>query len=218
MRNPCQTANPAMNGDDYFKLVNSGTLDKYFDKWGEKEMTYLKSKYKMPVVSRADFATHFKNSYYAKSVKPKIIIKGLRKLDASLDFNGTYIAGKSTLVISSSSMENLKLILGVVNSYLGIAYIQEKYSASTYNGGITFTKDMFNEFPFPIQPSIYKDKIIQCVDEMLTSKEEAVISDLHKQIDIYVSHLYEFSYSDLEHFLDGEVPFTEAELQKLTLH
>ena len=211
-------SNPTMNQNDYFRLVNSGTLDKYFDKWGDKEMTYLKSKYKTPLVKRTDFSTNFKNSYYAKSVKPKIIIKGLRKLDASLDLSGSYIAGKSTLVITSQDMDSLKLILGVVNSFLGIAYIQEKYSASTYNGGITFTKDMFNEFPFPLNPSIYKTKIIQCVDEILTSTDVVVIADLQKQIDIYVSHLYDFTYIDLENFLEGSVPFSEAELQKLTQH
>lgn len=211
-------SNSTMNQNDYFRLVNSGTLDKYFDKWGDKEMTYLKSKFKMPLVKRTDFSTNFKNSYYAKSVKPKIIIKGLRKLDASLDLSGSYIAGKSTLVITSQDMDSLKLILGVVNSFLGIAYIQEKYSASTYNGGITFTKDMFNKFPLPLNPSIYKTKIIQCVDEILTSTDVVAIADLQKQIDIYVSHLYDFTYIDLENFLEGSVPFSEAELQKLTQH
>lgn len=73
----------SMNMNNYFRVINSGTVDKYFDRWASKDMTYLKSKFQKPVVNKISFSTKFKNSYYKKTILPKLIIKGLRKLDAT---------------------------------------------------------------------------------------------------------------------------------------
>lgn len=135
--------------DDYLRMINTGTIDKYISRWGVSPMTYLGDKYLYPVVERQRFETDFGNSYYRKSVLPKIIIKGLTLLDASADFEAKVVPGKSTLVIPNEDERILRFLLVFVNSRLPLFYIKRKYSSASYNGGINFTKDMINKIPMP---------------------------------------------------------------------
>lgn len=137
------------NENDYFKIINTGTIAKYYSRWGRKEMTYLKEKYLCPVVNKKIFLENFKNSYGKKSLEPKIIIKGLNLLDGCIDLDGIIIPAKTTLVITAKDIKILKFILALINSDIAIFYIKEKYPASSYNQGTTFTKDMINDFPVP---------------------------------------------------------------------
>ena len=85
------------------KLVNTGTIDKYANKWGVKEITYLGSKYIYPVVDKNKFRANFGVAYVRKAFSRKLIFKGLNLLDGFIDFNGEYLPGKTTLVICSDN-------------------------------------------------------------------------------------------------------------------
>ena len=142
---------PFISNNDY-KVINTGTIAKYIDKWGNKEMKYLGNKYLYPVCNQNKFHQQFPNSYGTKVDTPKLIIKGLTLLDVCIDIQGNIIPAKSTLVIKNDNINLLKMLLVFLNSHLPIFYLKEKYSSMTYNGGITFTKDMFNEMPLPKLP------------------------------------------------------------------
>lgn len=73
------------------KLVNTGTIDKYANKWGVKEITYLGSKYIYPVVDKNKFRANFGVAYVRKAFSRKLIFKGLNLLDGFIDFNGEYL-------------------------------------------------------------------------------------------------------------------------------
>lgn len=192
---------PSNPSEEYFKLVNTGTLDKYFTRWGLKPMTYLKDKYEKPVVSKKNFSNQFQNSYYKKTILPKLIIKGLTKLDVALDLAGEVIPGKSTLIFTSTDLDKLKILSGILNSSLPIRYIKEKYSSSSYNGGVNFTKDMLNDFPFPSDGSGYKKKILNYVNEILKINNLEGSLELLKNVDICTFLLYGFTHSQMiEHF------------------
>lgn len=194
---------PKNPSEEYFKLVNTGTLDKFFTRWGLKPMTYLKDKYEKPVVSKKNFSKQFQNSYYKKTILPKLIIKGLTKLDVALDLSGEVIPGKSTLIFTSTDLDKLKILSGVLNSSLPIRYIKEKYSSSSYNGGVNFTKDMLNDFPFPVDGGEYKKKILNYVNEILKIKNLEGSLELLKNIDICTFLLYGISHSQvIEQFPD----------------
>ena len=181
---------------DYFKIVNSGTIDKFFSKWGSKDMTYLKKKYNQPVVKKITFSGLFKNAYLRKTLQQKISIKGLRNLDAMLDLTADYVPGKSTLIVTSDDVNNLKLCTAIINSPLAIFYIKEKYSAATYNGGVTFTKDMINEFPFVNGEEDIKNEIVDLVDYLLASSS-SVSSDAIKSINQLVYKLYKLTDDEI---------------------
>ncbi len=135
--------------DGYMRMINTGTVGKFVSRWGYSPMTYLGEKYLNPVINKRRFENDFGNSYYRKSIQPKLIIKGLTLLDLSADFNAEVVPGKSTLLLLSENIENLRFLLVLLNSRFPLYFIKQKYSASSYNGGITFTKDMIGNFPIP---------------------------------------------------------------------
>ena len=192
-------ATAAQDGDVYFQVVNTGTIGKYLSKWGVKEMTYLKDKYLYPAVLREEFRHNFTNSYCVKSLKPKIIIKGLTLLDGCIDVSGTVIPGKSTLVITGENLAFLKFVLAVINSKLSIFYISERYSASSYNAGITFSKEMINNLPVPeISPAEQKP-FIKLVDEILALKKAGKpTAELENKVDEMIFDLYDLDEAERE--------------------
>lgn len=168
------------------KLVNTGTIDKFSNRWGIKDITYLGAKYMHPAVSKKDFSNNFGKAYVRKAFSRKLIFKGLNLLDGFIDLNGDYIPGKSTLVICSDDINDLKFLCGLLNSKLAIFYIKSKYASSSYCGGITFSKDMINNFP--ISPILdFKDRIISIVDKIL---DVGYTSDLNRLLNKTVYSMY----------------------------
>jgi hypothetical protein len=163
----------------YLRIINTGTIGKYISKWGKREIVYLGSKYIRPAVEKAIFVREFKNTYGKKAVKPKIIVKGLNLLDACIDADGTVIPGKTTLMISSNShvrgglneIEVLKLLLSVINSSIAFFYLREKYPASSYNKGTTFTKEMINKLLIPNIQHDDQKKLVHIVDKIIEAKQ-----------------------------------------------
>lgn len=147
--------------DKYLKIINTGTIGRFVSKWGYKSMSYLKDKYEYPVVNKKDFFNMFKNTYAQKSIKPKIIIKGLTLLDACIDEGGIIIPGKSTMIIPFNDANELRYLLAILNSKIMIFYIKQKYSSSSYNGGINFTKDMINNLPLKDIDTYTKELLIE---------------------------------------------------------
>ncbi len=179
--------------DKYLRIVNTGTIGKYVCRWGHREMVYLGGRYIRPVVNKADFLGAFRNSYGKKAIKPKLIVKGLNLLDACLDSDGTTIPGKTTLLITSDRLETLKVLLAVVNSTLPFFYLKEKYLASSYNQGTTFTKEMINDLPVPEILPPDRSKLVSAVDRILTAKRSDIRADTtswEREIDRLVYDLY----------------------------
>ncbi len=182
------------NSESESKLVNTGTIDKFSNRWGVKDITYLGAKYMNPVVDRNEFCRNFGNAYIRKTLSKKLIFKGLNLLDGFIDLEGEYIPGKSTLVICSDNIDNLKFLCGVLNSNLAIFYIKSKYASSSYCGGITFSKDMINNFPLSSN-SDFKDEVVSIVDKILNLGYSI---DLNKQLNEIIYSNYNLSSAEIE--------------------
>lgn len=183
-----------------FRMINTGTIGRYASRWAVKPMTYLKAKYRMPVVDRADFTKTFPNSYGAKAGLKKIILKGLNLLDASLDLDGTVIPGKTTLVLPSDDAATLKYAAAILHCPLAIFYIKSRYGSSSYNGGINFSKEMINSLPIPTNPG-QKKQIVDLVDQILNRRaidSMADIHDLEEKINAKLYALYRLTDADIE--------------------
>jgi adenine-specific DNA-methyltransferase len=120
-------------------------------------------------------------------------MKGLNLLDVCLDAEGVTIPGKTTLMITSSTVETLKFIAAILNSSVAFFYLKEKYPASSYNQGTTFTKGMINDLPIPhVKPS-ERAKLLSCVENILTARQrdvEADASAMERELDQLVYALY----------------------------
>jgi hypothetical protein len=189
------------NKNQHLKVINTGSIDKYTNKWGRTEMTYLGDKYLFPVVLKDKFCKYFQNTYGVKSLKPKLIMKGLTLLDVCIDEIGSIVPGKSTLLVISDNALNLKFALGFLNSKIPFFYIKEKYKGSSYNQGINFNKHMINKLPLPeINDKVF-NKIVILVDQILAAKKanpQADTSHLEREIDQLVYQLYELTEEEIE--------------------
>ena len=187
------------NESNMFKVINTGTIGKYVSRWGSSPMKYLKDKYQYPYVYKNEFAETFPKSYGQKPKKKKLIIKGLTLLDATIDTKGEIVPGKSTLVLCIENSDELKLIGTYINSKISMFYIKQKYSSSSYNGGITFTKHMINNLPLPNLSDDDKQRLIILADKIIMKKNNDIsanVTDLEKEIDkIYYNS---FNLSDKE--------------------
>ncbi|MDR2440714.1 MAG: Eco57I restriction-modification methylase domain-containing protein, partial [Planctomycetaceae bacterium] len=143
------------------KIINTGTIAKYIPLWGLAEMTYLKDKYKKPVIDKCQFLEHFTNSYGQKSIRPKLIIKGLTLLDVCLDEKGIIVPGKATTIIleDTNDITKLRAVMALLNSKLAIYYIGKKYRGATYNQGVVFTTAMILNLPCPDTFPKYVEKL-----------------------------------------------------------
>lgn len=185
---------------NYYKLVNTGTIAKYTNLWDQKPINYA-GKYYFPVVEKRKFENELGRSYVLRASRPKLIFKGLNLLDAFLDEKADFLPGKSTMVICSENINLLKFLLGLLNSKLPIFYIKQKYASSSYCGGISFTKDMFNNFPIPHASSIQQKPIIDLVDMVLNAKNNDSSADtglIEEKIDELVFNLYDLSEEEKE--------------------
>ncbi|QGZ62471.1 type IIG restriction enzyme/methyltransferase [Paraburkholderia acidisoli] len=175
----------------HYRVVNTGTLAHYVSRWGAKPMTYLGRQYRAPVVDRARFAATFANGYRAKADAKKVIVKGLTRLDAALDLAGDTIPGKTTLILRSHDEAVLKFAAALLNCPLSGFLIRAQYGASSYNGGVAFTKAMIDALPAPGDPAL-RARIVALVDRLLAfarAHEPACAQAIAREIDmaIYVA-------------------------------
>ena len=85
--------------------------------------------------------------------------------------------------------------MGLINSKLILFYFKQKYSGSSYNTGITFNKDMINDFPIPFK--LKQQPFINLVNQILEGKKQGKdTTSLEHEIDVMVYHLYGLSYEE----------------------
>lgn len=205
-----QNMSDVYNQEVDFKLVNTGTIDKFANKWGCKEITYLGEKYLYPIVNKQTFISHFGKSYIGKSFAKKLIFKGLNLLDGFIDFNGEYLPGKSTLVICTDNTSHLKFICGILNSKLAMFYIKAKYASSSYCGGITFSKEMINSFPIIYDEDFY-NVILSIVDDIINNGN--LTEFLNKRLHIAIYTKYGLTYDEVL-IIDPETTISREEYEK----
>lgn len=138
--NPCEKE---------LKIINTGLIGQYMNRWNNKEMTYLKSKYKNPVIDICDISELYGESFVRRATSPKLIIKGLNLLNCAVDLKGRFMSTVATLNIRSESTDLLCVLACIINSSIASEYIKSKYMSSSYCGGLLFTPDMINHLPVP---------------------------------------------------------------------
>src|SRR5690606_31981890 len=126
-----------------------GTLSPYLFRWGSQPMRYLKKDYVHPVVAKGDFNAKLGNTYRRRAASPKVMIKGPTLLDGSLDLEGAYVPGKSTLVVCNDDPTTLKFVAGLINSAPASFYVRQRYASASYLGGVVFKPEMIDSIPVP---------------------------------------------------------------------
>ena len=99
----------------------------------------------------------------------------------------------------------------IINSKLAFFYLSQKYPSSSYNGGITFTKDMIKNFPYIMPPDEINTKINGLVQEVIIEstklkhmnqneieKQDRIVQSIQREINKEIYKLYELSHIDIE--------------------
>jgi hypothetical protein len=162
-------------------------------------MTYLGRSYAQPVVERERFEAAFTNGYRAKTAAKKLIVKGLTHLHATLDLDGHTLPGKTTLILRSDDADLLKFAAAVLNCPLAGFVTRARFGASSYNGGVAFTKAMIDALPVPDDAHL-RARIASKVDEVLRlmqAGDQARGEALAREIDGMLHAAYGLSESDI---------------------
>jgi hypothetical protein len=83
------------------RLVNSGTIDPYSLRWGDRPLRYLGDRYLHPILP-AQFLHQLSPQRQQQATQPKLIVASMtRRLECALDESGGILAGKSTSIIQA---------------------------------------------------------------------------------------------------------------------
>lgn len=177
-----------------FKLINSGTIDKYTSLWGIKDTKYIKGAYSTPIIEKSDLMEKLPNRYNLAECE-KLIIASMTKVLETFYDNGIYVAGKSTTcVLQKEQNFELKFILGVLNSKLESFWLIKKYNSQAMSGeAINISTSVVQNLPIPPANPEQKEKIISFVNQILEKKEVDTSTDtssLEHKIDEIIYEIY----------------------------
>lgn len=212
--------------DNTFKFVNTGTIDPFESLWGKKDTQYIKAKYKNPIIEANDLIK-INERRYQQALTPKLIIAGMSKyIEVFLDFEGEYMAGKSTSIIIDNK-EDLKYIGCLLSSKVNTFYLNYVYHSLKMAGGyLNISTDILNNTPLIRSNNIYIYSIIFDYISINKKGENSIsqhISETFEEVlDALVFELYfpeEFKKANIQIYEHAKEIFKpinslEAEAQK----
>jgi hypothetical protein len=204
-----------------FKVVNSGTIDRYNILWGRKPMRYLGKTYDQPFV-HDDSAVRLPPTRRHHAQSEKIIIAGMTlRLECALDVGGGFLAAKSTTLIWAD--QDLKCLLGILNSRAVAYWYGTEYGGNRLAGGyLRIGPPQVRKIPIPLVDNSKtadkqrQDRLAQLVDEMLSLQDELATANtqqgqkrLQSRIDATDCRIDHLVY-ELYGLTDAEIKIIEA--------
>jgi hypothetical protein len=198
------------------KFINSGTIDPYLSWWGIKNASYIKCKYKHPVVLDQEIKKLSPRRFLQSQGKKIIIANMTQNIEAFLDINAEYLAGKSTVIAVGNETE---LIIGValLNSKLVSFWYKCIYHSTKMSGeALSITTERLNNLPIPEISNHSKILLSNCVKSILDKKNKDVFADisiLKRQIDNIVYRLYNLNHEEVR-AIEPDFPLSRAEYEE----
>ena len=82
-------------------------------------------------------------------------------------------------MIECKEHDDILYLCGMINSKLMIYFIKQKYSSSSYNGGINFSKEMINSLPWSLTR---KETVVGLVKQIMSMDPDDDVSKI-KEVD-----------------------------------
>ena len=86
-----------VDGDGWFRLVNTGTIDPFRTTWGERPTRYLGRSFRRPGISARDLRAFPRRLAQAQS--PKVLVAGLARRLEAVAVGGDVLCGKSAVCV-----------------------------------------------------------------------------------------------------------------------
>lgn len=197
---------------NFFKFINTGTIDRYLSLWNRQPTRYLKDSYNKPIVLKKDLKKLLPRRNRDASSK-KIIVAGVTKdLQCILD-KGQYLAGKSTSIVISRELDP-KIVLAILNSKLMTTIYKKIFRSLALGGGyLNVGPRQLSSLPIIVPSGKTKRVLIKTVDKMLNLNEsfqkcsedsdeyrtiQGKIEKVDKQINQLVYKLYNLTPEEIE--------------------
>jgi hypothetical protein len=186
--------------EDEFRLINTGTIDRFESLWGKKKTSYIKHKYLHPYVRKEELRELMPRRF-EQSSSPKLIMTGIRYFESFLDRNGTYVAGKSTIIIRNPRNIDLRALNALLNSKLIGFYMREAFKATGIEGGVNFRSTMVEAIPVPSLSSKEISTLAEYTGRILASianQDRKTMGSTFDKLDDFIYGLYDLSKNDIE--------------------
>ncbi len=165
--------------DEYFKMVNTGTIDRYQSLWGKLPMQYLKDKYSYPYIIKKEL-NEINTTRTLQAGSNKIVVAGMTKRIEAIWDCGEYLAGKSTIIILGED-KFLKPLLGILNSKLVYYFVSRYFHSLKMSGGfLNINKDILNLIPVP--SDILNKDLIRMVNDLIANYTSSTDEMLDKLV------------------------------------
>jgi N-6 DNA Methylase/TaqI-like C-terminal specificity domain len=180
---------------DLLRVVNSGTIDRYCFLWGKKPMRYLGQSYLQPVVIENH---RLPPKRLQQAQQPKIIVSGMtQRLECAIDLEGSFLAGKSTVIIYASQICDLRYLLGILNSRLISFYLTSFFGGNCLKGKyLRIGSPQLRQIPIGVtdDPAL----MIQLVDRRLAENDSSQWDEIELAIDQLVYQIYGLTDSEVQ--------------------
>lgn len=160
-----------VNSADYFKFINTGTIDSHIPLWGYQPTRYIKKDYTFPVVKKTDLNTKMPKRYSQQNTN-KILVSGIRHFESFYDRAAEYLSGKSTVMIKQFDKLIPEYIVCALNTKLIKWFMKQMYDTSGMGGGINFTPSNVGSIPIPAISLKQQKAFVELSDVMITKNKE----------------------------------------------
>ena len=178
-----------INEKEGFKLINTGTIDKYKSLWGIEKLTDKGKKYLNPYLPKDN--TKISNNRNNLYKSPKIILAKIAlSVEAFFDEKGEYASINTNCLHNFNELYNPKFILAWLNSKLFQYTFECFFEGLKMQGGyLLYSAPNISKMFIPVISLEEQQPFIDLVNKLLSNKED----DIEKQIDALVYQLYDIS-------------------------
>jgi hypothetical protein len=187
-------------GIDGFKLINTGTIDRFATTWGVEALTDQGKKYQSPYLPR-DISLLGENRFKLYS-SPKIVFAKIAlKAEAFYDERGEFASINTNCIHSFSPMYDPLYVLAWVNSKL-FQYIYECFfdGLKMSGGYLTYSAPTLCNMYIKNAGVVAQKKLSELVNQLLhakTSSAQADTTALENEIDQLVYALYDLTPEEI---------------------
>ncbi len=183
------------------KLVNTGTIERFFTLWGVAKLTHAGEKYLTPYLP-FDLAGVSERRRQLYSSPKLIFAKMAKTCEAFFDREGEYASLNTNFLYGVKDGVSIEFCAGYCNSKLFMFFYDQFFGALRMSGGyFQFQAPQLRVMPFKMPDKASDKKCSALVDRILAAKARdasADVSALEREIDELVYALYGLTPEEIQ--------------------
>jgi len=204
-----------INNKSGFKLINTGTIDRYKSLWGKCELTDKGKRFLTPLLKRdANIISNNRLNLYSS---PKIILAKIAiTTEAFYDIEGEYGSINTNCFHTFNNNYSPKYILAWLNSKLFQYTFECFFEGLKMAGGyLLYSSPNLSKMFIKKINHIEQEPIIALVDKIIQEKQqEKDTTDLEQQVDDFFYELYDLK-PDEKATIEGQAAHKHIDVQAL---